>query len=154
MVLNPEPPDAILFLEFGPTDKPLEVVLKEARPGQPAEVKKMLEELLVHDGLFVYRASDGQIVTAAEYLRTFKESVKVYYPDLTDPRDTVLRHEGTVPDEEKRGDLLAIKSGSREELIEYLNGLESHDRLYVWRADIDMIVTPSQYLGKTPMEPA
>jgi hypothetical protein len=68
MVLNPEPPDAILLLEFGAANHPLELVLQDVKPGQPADIRAHLEALHILDGLFVYRAADGEIVTAGEYL--------------------------------------------------------------------------------------
>lgn len=68
MVLNTELPDCILLLEFGSPSHPLELVIQETKPGPPAEIRAHLEALRILDGLFVYRAKDGEIVTAGQYL--------------------------------------------------------------------------------------
>lgn len=130
--------DTILFLEFGPTNAPLEVVLSETKPGPPEEIRKQLEALKIRSGLFVYVAGYNQIFTAEEYLALWNRVDHLYYTD--DPGKC------SVP----------VTTGSPRDLVKYLKEQdeETWKNYYVIRTDTNQMFTPAQYMGLSSAEPA
>lgn len=86
--------------------------------------------------------ADVEKISAVERVR------KEMWSKPPNPPDVLLHHDSGPPHAPLEGGLVAVKTGSPEEIKEYLDGLESHDRLFVRMTEEGVIVTLREYLSR------